>query len=243
LKTVFTGLPDIIGLMPSYSGYDAWHILQYYQQTTSQRRHHTHKCSHLVVLPKTTSQRRRHTHKCSHLVGVVCNDLQQLVALSACVHFQVQLPCKARPAIHDIAACQPRQIAVLRPGQQGAGRGRVLQQRFSSVLLCADWIANKVCFSLKQACQLCHAAVLRSAQGIRRGKKYGNRCNVCVIMGVLKNEGRKVPKECKGLVYYAGAILLQSIHHVYVYPFKSEQDCKQKPFNNRIKLPALRGIV
>mmetsp|Transcript_34611 Transcript_34611/g.87565 ORF Transcript_34611/g.87565 Transcript_34611/m.87565 type:complete len:572 (-) Transcript_34611:381-2096(-) len=49
----------------------------------------------------------------AHLVRVVGDELQQLVALLARLHLEVQLPSQPRAPVHDVAARQVRKIAVL----------------------------------------------------------------------------------------------------------------------------------
>mmetsp|Transcript_38089 Transcript_38089/g.84857 ORF Transcript_38089/g.84857 Transcript_38089/m.84857 type:complete len:522 (-) Transcript_38089:342-1907(-) len=65
------------------------------------------------VQPLEDVKRLGSVEKVAHLVAVVGNELQKLVAFVTVLHGKVQLPCKARLAVHDVAACQPAAIAVL----------------------------------------------------------------------------------------------------------------------------------
>jgi len=87
--------------------------------------HSTHKAlpQHAHSAHKALTQYSKYTHKAAHLVAVVGNQLQQLVALRARVHLEVQLPREPRPPVPDVAPRQPRQVAVLIPAAR-TGRGR-----------------------------------------------------------------------------------------------------------------------
>ena len=64
---------------------------------------------------KTRTQKNRLARivEVPHLVTVVCDKMQKIERLIACIHSDICLPSQQRLVAHDVAARQPAQVAEL----------------------------------------------------------------------------------------------------------------------------------